>query len=116
MMGFGKKTEGKMCHHTEFKKPCCKDLCPKWIRLQGVNPQNGATVDEYACSDTWLPILLVEVSQKLVKLDATTHNMNNELAKANTAGVGAIQSLAQAAQAIAFDREVDRRAKQIGAN
>ena len=108
---------GKLCHHTEFKKSCCKDACPKWVKLQGVDPQNGRTVDEWACSDTWLPILLVEVSQKLVLLDATTHNMNNELARANAAGIGAIQSLAHAAQSIAVDREIDRRAKQIaGAN
>jgi len=105
---FGRnKQEGKLCHHTEFKKPCCKEKCPKWIKLQGVNPQNGATVDEHACSDTWLPILLVEVSQKLVLLDATTHNMNNELAKANAVSGGAIQTLAQAAKVIALTRAVN---------
>ena len=115
---FGRnKQEGKLCHHTDFKKPCCKDMCPKWIKLQGINPQNGATVDEYACSDTWLPILLVEVSQKLVRLDATTHNMNNELAKANAQNIGSVAALPHAAQRIALDREIDTRARQIaGAN
>lgn len=115
---FGRKTDGKLCHHTGLKSPCVKDRCPKWITINGTHPQTGQPVSQVDCSDVWLPILLVDVSRKLVAVDATTHNLNNELAKANAQNVGAVHALAQAAQQIAINNEIDRRAKVIaqGAN
>lgn len=98
MFGTNKHDAGKLCHETAFKKPCCKERCPKWVRLLGVNPQTGAHVDEYNCADTWVPLLLVEVSQKLVRADATIHNMNNELAKSQAQLAGTLRAVLQTAQ------------------
>ena len=38
--------------------------CPKWVNVQGQHPQTGSLVDQYACLDTWMPILLIENSQQ----------------------------------------------------
>lgn len=115
---FGRKEiAGKLCHHTGHKSPCVKERCPKWITIQGTNPQTGEPVNTADCSDVWVPILLVDVARKLVAVDATTHNLNNELAKANARNIAAVAALANAAQRIALDREIDTRARQIaGAN
>lgn len=71
----------KKCHHTAFKKPCIERDCPKWVKLRGTNPQTGVEVDEEACADTWAPILLCEIAQKLVRLDATVESHRNQAAK-----------------------------------
>jgi hypothetical protein len=69
------------CPYTALKKPCVQHECPKWTKLVLQDPQTGTDIDQWACSDTWLPILLVEVSQKLVRADATFESHRNRAAK-----------------------------------
>lgn len=87
----------KKCHHTAFKKPCIERDCPKWVKLRGTNPQTGVEVDEEACADTWMPILLVEVSQKLVRLDATMESARNQAAADGVTVTKALLAVGQAA-------------------
>jgi hypothetical protein len=68
------------CPYTALKKPCVEHECPKWTKLVMIDPQNGKDIDKWACSDTWLPIMLAEVSQKLVRMDATMESHRNRAA------------------------------------
>ena len=73
------------CHHTGHKKKC-KDLfmnCPKWIHLQGKHPQTGKDVDDYACADTWTPILMMKTIQTINGVQASTESFRNEMVKGN---------------------------------
>jgi len=67
------------CPHTGHKQKCKKYYlsCPKWIRVEGKNPQTGADVSEYACADTWLPILLIENSQQQRQTGAAVESFRN---------------------------------------
>ena len=80
---FDKKKEGLLCPYTALKEVCVKDKCPKWTKIQMENPQDGSTIDQWACGDTWIPILLVELSQKMVRMDATVESHRNNSSKQN---------------------------------
>jgi hypothetical protein len=85
---FGKKEKDVkelLCPYTALKSPCIKDGCPKWTKLQMQNPQDGTSIDQWACGDTWVPILLVELSQKMVRMDATVENHRNAAIQQNDA-------------------------------
>lgn len=63
------------------KKACVETKCRAWVKLKGETPQGG-TVDEWNCALSWLPILLVEVSQKTRQTGAEVHLVANEVSKA----------------------------------
>lgn len=107
----------KKCHHTAFKKPCIERDCPKWVKLRGTNPQTGVDVDEEACADTWMPILLVEVSQKLVRLDATMESARNQAAADGVTVAKALAAVGLAAVKVRdqIERATDIAAAQLGA-
>jgi hypothetical protein len=74
------------CPYTGFTKTCfdgvTKHSCPKWVHLRGTLPQGGE-VDEYNCSDAWLPHLLVENSQMQRQTGAAVESFRNEMVKLN---------------------------------
>lgn len=80
--------EKVMCHHTGFDKSCfdmvtrCK--CPKWVKLQGVNPNTGQEIEKYNCADHWLPLLMVENSLQQRQTGAAVESFRNEMVEANT--------------------------------
>ncbi len=55
------------CPYTAHKKRCkdLRDKCPKWVKLTGKHPQSEVVIEEWACADSWEPILLVELSQRM---------------------------------------------------
>lgn len=69
------------CPYTGHKDTCRLHYmnCPKWIRVEGKNPQTGADVSEYACADTWIPILLIENSQQQRQTGAAVESFRNEM-------------------------------------
>ena len=67
------------CPATGFKRPCIASECPKYIKLEGTNPQTGERQDEWACSDTWLPLLIVENTRRLNEVGAAIESYRNEL-------------------------------------
>ena len=73
------EASNKKCPHLAFKKPCVREACPKYVKLQGVNPQTGQPVDKYDCSDAWLPILIVENTRRLNELGAAVEGYRNEV-------------------------------------
>ena len=44
--------------------PCKKFDCKWWIQLRGTHPQTGQPVDEWDCTVSMLPMLLIEASQQ----------------------------------------------------
>lgn len=70
------------CPDTAHKKKCI-DLCaacPKWIMLQGNNPNTGEPLNEWNCSDAWLPMLLIENSQMQKQTGAAVESLRNLVA------------------------------------
>jgi len=55
-----KQTMDKVCHK-----------CPLWVQLRGKNPQSTEEIDEWNCALAFLPILLVENSQRQMQTAAS---------------------------------------------
>lgn len=74
------------CHHTGHKDLCRKHYsnCPKWIQVIGHNPNTGEDMNEWACADTWMPILMIENSQMQRQTGAAVESFRNEVVKQNT--------------------------------
>jgi hypothetical protein len=75
--------EGKVCplHKKDMSEVCHK--CPWWTQLKGKNPNTGQPVDEWACSISFLPVLLCENSQESRQTGAAVESFRNEMVKAN---------------------------------
>ncbi|WP_299081605.1 hypothetical protein [uncultured Paraglaciecola sp.] len=69
------------CHHTAFKKDCCKHDCVKWLHVQGYNPQTGTPVDEFKCADAWVPLLLIDISRQTSSVGAAVESERNIIDK-----------------------------------
>lgn len=75
------------CPATGHKKKC-RDLaldCPKFIRIEGKNPQSEENISEYGCSDTFLPMLMIENSQQQRQTAAAVESFRNEMVLTNQA-------------------------------
>lgn len=77
------------CPATAFKRTChsivtepgCK--CPKFISVNGTNPQTNEPIQQWGCSDTFLPLLLVEVAAQSRQAGAAVESFRNETARQN---------------------------------
>lgn len=67
------------CHHTGHKDKCKKHFlnCNKWIQVQGMNPNTGESVNEWKCSDAWIPFLMIENSQQQRQTAAAVEKLRN---------------------------------------
>lgn len=76
-----------MCPYTGFKKSCWEGVaehsCPKWVHVTGTNPNNGEPVNNYGCSDAFVPLLLIENSQQQRQTGAAVESFRNEMVKLN---------------------------------
>jgi hypothetical protein len=76
------------CPYTGFTKTCfdgvTKHSCPKWIHVMGSDPNTGESVNRYACSDSWMPMLLLENSQQQRQTGAAVESFRNEMVKLNS--------------------------------
>lgn len=52
------------CPATGFARSCREIVaecdCPKFVKVVGVNPNDGQPVDRFGCVDSFLPMLLIE--------------------------------------------------------
>lgn len=75
------------CPYTAFKTSCfdgvTKHQCPKWIHIRGTDPNSGEAVDQYNCSDAWLPMLLIENAQQSRQTGAAVESFRNEMVTLN---------------------------------
>lgn len=95
-----------MCHRTGFDKSCfdmvVKCKCQLWVKVSGTPPQAEAPVDYYACADSWMPMLTLEVANMVRQNTASTDKVASEV-KAHrdenmTMGAIAVQRAQQAVQ------------------
>lgn len=72
------------CPATMFKHKCSRHRanCPSYVHVRGKDPQSEEGVDMYDCALRWTPTLLVELSQRMNQLGATTDSFRNELVRA----------------------------------
>lgn len=76
------------CPATGFSKSCREIIseheCPKFVKISGVNPNDGAPVDKFGCVDSFIPMLLIENSQQQRQTGAAIESFRNEIVEANT--------------------------------
>lgn len=67
------------------KTECVEYECAKYIQVSGTSPQTGQPVDDWKCSDAWLPVLLIENSQQQHQTGAAVESFRNEMVRSNQA-------------------------------
>jgi hypothetical protein len=76
------------CPATGFTKSCraivSKHDCPKFVHIIGKNPQSDEHIDRYGCSDSFLPMLLIENSQMQRQTGAAVESFRNEMVQINS--------------------------------
>jgi hypothetical protein len=65
--------------------PCRQLDCAWFLKITGKNPNTGADIDDWGCSMSWLPILMIENSQQQRSTGAAVESFRNEMVKANEA-------------------------------
>lgn len=74
------------CPYSGFKSTCLDGVvnhkCPKWMHVIGTNPQTGDSIDRFGCSDTFMPLLLIENSQQARQTGAAIESFRNVMADA----------------------------------
>jgi len=77
------------CPATGFAKTCREIVadcdCPKFVKISGVNPNDGQPVDKFGCVDSFLPMLLIENSQQQRQTGTAIESFRNEMLQANDA-------------------------------
>lgn len=89
------KVEAKANCPLDGFKPCKQLDCAWFIKVSGVNPNTGDQVDEWGCSMSWLPILMIENSQQQRQTSAAVESFRNEMARSNEASHQALLAFAQ---------------------
>ena len=64
-------------------EPCKMLDCAWFLKIAGKHPQTGVDVDEWGCSMSWLPILMIENSQMQRETGAAVESFRNEMVGAN---------------------------------
>jgi hypothetical protein len=66
--------------------PCKQLECAWFIQIRGMDPNTGKDIDDWGCSMSWLPILMIENSQQQRSTGAAVESFRNEMVKANETG------------------------------
>jgi hypothetical protein len=66
--------------------PCRQLDCAWFLKIAGKNPNTGEDIDDWGCSMSWLPILMIENSQQQRSTGAAVESFRNEMVKANEVG------------------------------
>jgi hypothetical protein len=64
-------------------EPCKQLDCAWFLKIRGNNPNTGKEMDEWGCSMSWLPILLIENAQMSRQTGAAVESFRNEMVKVN---------------------------------
>ena len=57
---------------------CLGLKCAWFTQIRGMHPQTGEDIDEWGCAVSWMPILLIENSNKQRETNDTVQNFRNE--------------------------------------
>jgi hypothetical protein len=75
-----------------MQRPCIEDgaiidgelcACKFWVHIVGKHPQTGADQDLWDCSHSWLPVLLIDNTQRQRETGAAVESFRNEMVQAN---------------------------------
>lgn len=66
--------------------------CEHYQKVSGTDPQTGATVDEYMCSDLLHNILLIENTGQQMRTGGAVESFRNEMKSDNQALAKVLQS------------------------
>lgn len=102
---------GKFC--PLIGKDCIGLECSWFTQIRGVNPNTGKDVDEWGCAITWLPILMIENSQQQRVTASTVQEFRNESAKSSETQNLLLKFLAQNAQNLASQNQIQPANIQI---
>jgi hypothetical protein len=76
------------CPYTAFKMKCfdgvTKHNCPKWVQIQGKNPQTGEDMNQCGCADSFLPLIMIENSQMQHQTARAIEDFRNKMVALNT--------------------------------
>jgi hypothetical protein len=101
------------CPATGFAKSCrsivSKFDCPKFVKISGVNPNDGQPVDKFGCVDSFLPMLLIENSQQQRQTGAAVESFRNEMVKSNNLNLALMSGAQQAFTQISNGRDYEQR-------
>ena len=78
-------------------EPCKQLDCAWFLQIRGTNPNTGEPIDDWGCSMSWMPILLIENAQMGRQTGAAVESFRNEMVKANEASQQILVSAAQKA-------------------
>lgn len=75
------------CPATGFSKSCREIIsefeCPKFVKISGVNPNDGAPIDKFGCIDSFIAMLMIENSQQQRQTGAAVESFRNEMIEVN---------------------------------
>ena len=75
------------CPATGFAKSCraivAKYDCPKFVKISGVNPNDGQPIDKFGCIDSFIHMLLIENSMLQRQTGAAVESFRNVSERAN---------------------------------
>lgn len=78
--------------------PCRQLDCAWFMKVRGNNPNTGEEIDDYGCSMAWLPVLMIENSQRQYQTGAAVESFRNEMVKANEMGQQVLMATLQQAR------------------
>tara|TARA_B100000287_G_scaffold418139_1_gene454723 strand:- start:7413 stop:7742 length:330 start_codon:yes stop_codon:yes gene_type:complete len=58
-------------------KDCIQFECKFWNQIKGTNPQTGQEIDEWECTISMLPFLILEASQQARQAGAAVESFRN---------------------------------------
>lgn len=61
---------------------CMEHKCDWYTHVTGTNPQTGEVVDQFGCTVTFLPMLLIENSQQQRQTGAAVESFRNSVVQA----------------------------------
>jgi hypothetical protein len=77
-----------------IKKECIQNKCAWYTHIRGINPNTGQEVDEWNCTISWIPMLLIENSQQQRSTGAAVESFRNEMVKANESNLNILEAAA----------------------
>ncbi len=88
-----------------LKKDCVGIKCSWFTQVRGTNPNTGQEIDEWNCAITWLPVLLIEISQQQRQTGAAVESFRNEMVKANEVGQQILLETVSKSPRISYEEE-----------
>lgn len=78
-----------------LKKECVQLKCSWFIMVRGLDSNTGKEVDEWGCSVSWLPHLLIDNANQTRQAGAATESFRNEFVKSAETTINTMVAVAK---------------------